>query len=790
MNRLQLSVFFALAFSLCWVVLSSGQQKGPQKIASIVIRFDGHSEVNPAYVLKNLSIEKGMDYAPNLIDKSIENLMSMGQFENVRVFRDEDHPDPSSVALVFLVTPKLRIKSIDFIGNDKISSRKLKKKIAAEQGLPLSEQSIKSDEQAIRDYYLKKGYWSVQVGSDILREEASGRATIAFRIDEGDKRRISEIAFEGNPSLKSRSLRKVMKTSKWRFFSFLTGSGRYKPSELEEDLTSLRRHYHNEGFLDVQLDQSDVQLLPDGRSGLRILIQLTEGKRYQVGKIRVKGNVLFDADEILKDLKLKTGEFYSPDALEKDKQAIRRKYGGKGYLDARVIAIRTPNLTTGSMDVTFNITENNSFKLQSVKIDGNDKTKGIVILRELALAPGDVFDLNRMDTSAARLRNTGFFSHVNIDDEPLATDDKELSARRRNMRITIKEQKTGNLTFGAGISSLEKAIVYAEIRQGNFDLFNWRGGFQGDGQKFRLRLQLGSRSSQAILSFEEPWFLEHRLALGFELFRTQSDYYSAYYDELRSGAEIYLRRRLFELVEGRLFYRFEDVTINDVQPLAPFWIQKQAGNTNVSKLGVVLTRDTRDSMIFPTEGSRTQISQEFAGGPFGGNSDYGKFELRGAKFIKTSDTLEQVFSLMGRVGTISEFDGDTVPFFEQFFLGGPYTLRGFDYRDVGPLDQTTREPGGGHSYGFLSLEYTFRVAEPLRLAVFYDGGFVNEGDFDFNPTEGSNPYRAPGYFDNWGMGVRIMVMGAPMRLDLGFPITDPTGMGKSSQFNFSFGTRF
>ncbi len=794
MNSFQFSIFSFLAFFFCWAI-SVGEPQDPPRIASIEIRFEGPSEVNPAYVLNNLSIEKGMAYTPSLIDKSIENLMKMGQFENIRVFRDDDHPDKNSVALIFLVTPKIRIASIDFVGNDKLSARRLRKQVESAQGLPLSEQMIKADEQAIRDYYLKKGYWNVQVGSDILRDNQAGGASIAFLVDEGDKRRITEIAFNGNTHLKERSLRKKMKTKKWRFYSFLTGSGRYKPAEMEEDISNLRNHYHNEGFLDIQLDQGDVQLIPDGRSGLRILIELKEGKRYEVGTVTVKGNALFKDEQISSELELKTGDFYSPMALERDKQLIRRKYGEKGYLDARVVAVRTPNLATGAMDLSFNVTENKTFKLESIKIDGNEKTKSLVILRELALAPGDVFDLNRMDTSKARLKNTGFFSLVNVDDEPLATDDEELRSKRRNMRITVKEQKTGNLTFGAGVSSLEKAIVYAEIRQGNFDLFNWRGGFQGDGQKFRLRLQLGAKSHQAILSFEEPWFLEHRLALGFELFRTQSDYYSSYYDELRSGLEVYLRRNLFEMVEGRVFYRFEDITIDDVDSdrnNVPDIIWHQKGNTVVSKLGVVLTRDTRDSLLFPTEGSRMQVSQEFAGGPFGGKSDYGKLEFRGAKFIKTSDTMEQVFSLIGRVGTISEFQGDTVPFFEQFFLGGPYTLRGFDYRDVGPLDQkgSLIEPKGGHSYGFLSLEYTVRVADPLRLAVFYDGGFVNEDDFDFNPAKGSNTLRTPGYFDNWGVGLRIMVMGAPMRLDLGFPITDPTNRGNSSQFNFSFGTRF
>ena len=162
---------------------------------------------------------------------------------------------------------------------------------------------------------------------------------------------------------------------------------------------------------------------------------------------------------------------------------------------------------------------------------------------------------------------------------------------------------------------------------------------------------------------------------------------------------------------------------------------------------------------------------------------YLKLEGRTAHFIPTFDTLEQTFSVVSRVGSVAPYgDSDVVPFYDRFYLGGPDTLRGFDHRDVGPRDKDDEDESiGGNSYGMVSFEYSFRVAEPLGLVVFYDWGFVNEGEYDFNPSD---------YADNWGVGARIIMMGSPLKLDLGIPITSPDGQAGGTQFNFSFGTRF
>ena len=762
-------------------------------ISSISVQLEGPDTIGKSFILQNLQIETGIPYKSNAIDKSITNLMETGAIDDVKVFLDPDLTTDSEVALVFKVRTKSRIGKIIFEGNKKISNGKLEKSIEISVGELFDEAEIKTDQRSLQELYLEKGFWNSQIDTQIVRDEGKRSVSVIFNIIENEKRKISKIIFEGNKNISDKKLLKAMQTAPWRFWRFWSKRSRYQPAILEEDLDKLRALYRDEGFLDVTIKQSGVKIIPQGKNSLNIVLEVTEGKRSYFGEITIVGNQVITSEELKSltnrgDTELKTGDAYSPTLLSREVNRLRKKYGEKGYLDARVISIRKPNVVTGQIDLRFEITENNKFSVNSIQVRGNEKTKTIAIMRELALAPGETFDLLRMETSEARLRNTRFFEKVTLDDEPITSQDPELQSSRRNLVVNVEEGRTGHFSFGVGFSSLEKAMMFAEFRQGNFDIMRWRSPhrLQGDGQKFRLRLKLGARSNEARLALEEPWFMNRRVAAGFELFREKSDYYSSYYDEMRAGFEVYFRKRLFELVEGRLFYRLEDVEIDDVSTAVgvPSFIREE--DLLISKIGLSLTRDTRNSILFPSDGSIVTLRKEFAGGPFGGDADYGRFELQGAKFFPTFDPMDQVLSIVGKTGTLGRFDGEDadVPFFEKFFLGGPYNLRGWDYRDAGP--QSLNEPNGGNSYSYLSAEYTFKVADPLRFAFFYDGGFLRTGDFKFLPGDNNNE----GWHDNWGLGVRIMVMGMPLRLDLGFPITDPSNTGGSPQFHFSGGTRF
>jgi len=794
MNKLR-SLFPILFLLSGMIILWSQVVPDGKIISSITIELEGPDTIGKSFILQNLQIETGIPYKSNAIDKSITNLMATGAIDDVKVFLDPKTSTENEVALVFKVYTKARIGTIIFDGNKKLSNRKLEKAIEISIGELLDESEIKADQRALEELYLEKGFWNSQVDSQINLDEGGRSVSVVFKVIENEKRKISKITFEGNENISDKKLLKEMETAPWRFWRFWSKRSRYRPDVFEEDLAKLRTAFRDEGFLDVSIEQSGVRILPIGSSSLDIALKVEEGQRSFFGKIIIVGNSVITSDNLMEEMKIKTGEPYSPTLLSEERNRLRKQYGEQGYLDARVISIRKPNLQTGQIDLRFEITENNKFSVNSIQVRGNEKTKTTVIVRELALAPGETFDLLRMETSEARLRNTRFFEKVTLDDEPIASQDPELQSSRRNLVVNVEEGRTGHVSFGVGFSTLEKAMMFAEFRQGNFDIMRWRSPhrLQGDGQKFRLRLKLGARSNEVRLALEEPWFMNRRIAAGFELFREKSDYYSSYYDEMRAGFEVYFRKRLFELVEGRLFYRLEDVVISDIGISAPLFITtdgkydsaKNEIDRTISKVGLSLTRDTRNSILFPSEGSIVTLRKEFAGGPFGGDADYGRFELQAAKFFETFDPMEQVLSVVGRTGTLGRFDGKDadVPFFEKFFLGGPYNLRGWDYREAGP--QSSSEPKGGNSYSYLSAEYTFKIADPLRFAFFYDGGFLRTGDFKFFPGDGMQ-----GWHDNWGMGARIMVMGMPLRLDLGFPITDPSKTGGAPQFHFSGGTRF
>jgi outer membrane protein insertion porin family len=799
MNKIR-SLFPFLFLLSGMMILWSQVVPDGKTISSISIELEGPDTIGKSFILQNLQIETGIPYKSNAIDKSITNLMATGAIDDVKVYLDPEISTEQEVALVFKVYTKARIGTIIFEGNNKLSDRKLEKEIEISIGELLDESEIKADQRALEELYLEKGFWNSHVDSQIITKEEGRSVSVVFKIIENEKRKIGKIIFEGNKNISEKKLLKEMETAPWRFWRFWSKRSRYRPSIFEEDLIKLRTAFRDQGFLDVSIEQGGVKIIPKGSNSLDVVIRVDEGERSYFGEISIVGNSVITAKDLKRldsraDKELKKGDHYSPTLLSRERNRLRKKYGEQGYLDARVVSIRKPNLQTGQIDLRFEITENNKFTVNTIQVRGNEKTKTTAIVRELALAPGETFDLLRMETSESRLRNTRFFEKVTLDDEPIASQDPELQSSRRNLVVNVEEGRTGHVSFGVGFSTLEKAMMFAEFRQGNFDIMRWRSPhrLQGDGQKFRLRLKLGARSNEVRLALEEPWFMNRRVAAGFELFREKSDYYSSYYDEMRAGFEVYFRKRLFELVEGRLFYRLEDVIISDIGIGVPGFIindpkydlLKNEIDRTISKVGLTLTRDTRNSILFPSEGSIVTLRKEFAGGPFGGDADYGRFELQGAKFFETFTPMEQVLSIVGRTGTLGRFDGKDadVPFFEKFFLGGPYNLRGWDYREAGP--QVLKEPNGGNSYSYLSAEYTFKIADPLRFAVFYDGGFLRTNDFKFLPGDDME-----GWHDNWGLGARIMVMGMPLRLDLGFPISDPTKTGGSPQFHFSGGTRF
>jgi len=236
-------------------------------------------------------------------------------------------------------------------------------------------------------------------------------------------------------------------------------------------------------------------------------------------------------------------------------------------------------------------------------------------------------------------------------------------------------------------------------------------------------------------------------------------------------------------VDSQLGYTYQVTEIKNVSPQASPIILASAGNNSESKVALTLVRDTRDKIVNTTTGNRIEFDQTISGGPFGGKNNYYKWEFRGSQFFNLFETQAQVLSLVARRGVLQNFGSSkVVPYYDSFCLGGPDDLRGYQYRFVGPRD-SYGEPVGGKTYGMMTAEYSMDVVSPIRIAAFYDTGFVNKGAYDFNVGN---------YQDDFGIGLRLFVMGAPLSLDYGIPIRGDAKFNNKSgnQFNFSFGTRF
>ena len=752
--------------------LGTAAARAQAPIAKIIVTNVGPESVSESLVRANIRVKEGDAYTRVAVDDDVRNLYATGYFYNIRI---TDERTPDGVIVTYILQPKPRLTDIRFTGNKKFSNSKLRKIVKSKVGEPLDERKLFGDAQEIKKSYQKSGYSQTDVRYVPGIDERTGRATVTFEITETPKVKIKDVEFVGTTAFSQRKLRKTVKTRRRWMFSWLTGSGVLKDEQLQEDREKLGEFYRNAGYIDFEL--RDIKYIYDTPNRLRLQFVLHEGSQYRVGAVNFKGVTLFPTNDIHAKLKMDAGQIFTPKGLARDVETIQDVYGTKGYIDVAVGARRKPNVQTGTMDLSYEIEEGNKSYIEKIEIKGNIKTKDRVIRRELAVAPGEVFDMVRVKRSRQRLEGLQFFDRVDTHAEPTDVPD------RKNLVVAVNEHNTGNIALGAGFSSVDSILGFVELTQGNFDLFN-PPYFMGGGQKMRLRAQVGAERQDYELTFIEPWFLGRKLALSVDIYHRELRYVSRndLYDERRTGARIGLTRSLgSDFLIGGVSYTLENIGIFDVPSDAPQSIKDEEGDRLVSKVGLSLVFDTSNSVLLPDKGQRTELRTELAGGPLGAETDFYKVELTTHWFFR-GFAEGHVLEIAAGAGAVKEYgDSDNVPLFDRWFLGGINSLRGFRYRDVGPKDEG--EPIGGKTYWLGSVEYSVPIIERLRFAVFYDIGMVYEDAFSFKQNSQTGTYN-----DNWGLGVRLNIPHlGPLRLDYGIPIKSDSDNDSSGRFQFSVG---
>jgi outer membrane protein insertion porin family len=748
----------------CLLILAPPRGAGAQD-QPFVTQIDvvGARKVEEATVRFKLKSRVGDPYSPEVVREDIKALYSLGYFEDIEVRADIFE---GGLKLTIVLHEKPSIQSLRIVGNRKLATDKIKAKIDLVEGAIVPPGALAKNVEKIRLFYEEEGYYQAQVQG---REErvSPQEVTVSFEIVEGEKFDISEIRIVGNRTLKEKDIKSKLQTSELYLFFF---GGTLKREELSRDLDRIRVYYLDNGFLDIAVEEPEIQLDTE-RKKLRILIRVEEGPQYRIRDLSIRGNSLFPEAEIRALINSRAGGIFSRETLQRDVVAVTDRYAERGYLFADVMPVTDTQRADSTVTVTLEITEGRQAFINRIEITGNVRTRDKVIRREVLLVEGDVFNSALLQRSRRDLQNLGYFEEVKLDTKRAAAEDKV------DLTVDVKEKPTGAFTIGGGYSSVDGAIAVASISQGN--LF-------GLGKRASLQGQIGQNASRFNAVYTDPHFLDSDYLVEIRGYDTRTRYTTNVgFNQNTRGASLTLGHRLVEEVFGAITYSYQRVHIKDLAANAPFLVQRQAaesgGVSHTSALIFGLSRDTRDSFAEPTRGLRTAASFEYAGGVLDAENN----------FIKTSLEVSQYWPLWwkfvghvrGNIAYGTPF-GDTpdLPVQERFFLGGTNTIRGFRNFTVSPKDPAGGDglTGGNKSF-FINHEMLFPLYEPLKMrgVVFFDVGnaFDERSDFEWSVKTAA------------GVGVRFTSPIGAIRLEWGFNLARERGE-RLQVIHFTAGTAF
>ena len=772
MSRLKylLSILFAACFLLTPGLRAQGAAEEPAAPFVKAVEVQGNKAISTETVLARIKTRAGQPYYPQSGRDDIKRLYETGYFSDISIDIKEE---ADGLRVIFKVEERPTIKEVQLNGVRRVSRRTLKRKLRTKEGQYLNLAYLKEDLAVIKKEYEGRGLVDTEVAHTIDLDPETNKASVTIHVTEGARQTIRRIYIDGNLHFSDGRIMGLIKTrpKAWWFLR----AGYFKEDQLNEDMERIKAFYLKNGYLDAQVDfRMDVD--PDGWIYLRIRIK--EGKYYTVGRIAITGTEAFTVEEVHGRLAacLEGGTF-TYQVLREDVANIKSFYFGKGYIFVQVRESTALDAQTGKVDITYAIIEDQIAYVERIDVRGNTRTRDKVIRRELRILPGERFDGDKLKRSKERLYNLGFFEEVGYDTEEGSAPNRE------NLIVEVREAKTGSFSFGGGYSSIDQFVGFLEVQQKNFDWKNWKT-FTGGGQDLKLRGEWGSVRQTYELSFTEPWWFDHPVSFGFDIYKYSHDREEDVgygYVEERAGGDLRFSKEFSEYVRGGATYRLEQVKISDVDASASADLRAEEGENWLSSIEFVLTRDTTDNVFNPTRGYVLSGSTEVAGGFLGGTKDFNKFFALATQYFPVFGKC--VLKFQARAGLVMPFkEEDKVPIYERFYAGGANTIRGYEERSVGPIDPLTADPVGGETLFVANIEYTVPLLDFLKGALFIDTGNVWTESSDFG---------SGGFMTGVGFGVRVKTPIGPLKLDYGFPLdTQPGKKDREGRFHFSMSHGF
>ncbi|RPI20812.1 MAG: outer membrane protein assembly factor BamA, partial [Actinobacteria bacterium] len=505
-------------------------------------------------------------------------------------------------------------------------------------------------------HYEEEGYFEVQITPE-TESFPDGDVKVVFSIVEGRRITIDKIVIQGNKGLSDSKVKDVMQVQERQYFIL---RGTLQRQELDEDVERILALYNDHGYVQARVESTDIAVDRD-KAHVTITVRVMEGPQYKVSKIDVTGATLVPQSDLRRQITFKTGDVFSRSKVRESLRNLGDLYSGIGRASAEVSPRTEQHSNPPRMDVVFEVIEGPEVYVERINIVGNVRSQDKILRREIPLEEGDLFTLQKMQRARQRLLNLGYFETVNVTTAP--GSDKT----RIVVNVDVVERPTGLFSIGGGFSSVDSFLGTIDISQRNF---------LGRGWEVSARIRAGATTQQGIISFTEPWFLDRPLAVGFDVYDTIREFDEFKLDSL--GLTLRMSHPFADFWRWLLQYRVTRDKISDVDSSVPTDLLGEEGTRVTSLVAGTLTRDSRDNIVAPTKGGSISLASEFAG--LGGDSRFVRMVASATYFQPI--WLDHILS--GRVegGYGVGWDGEELPIFERFYLGGPNSLRGFKFRRV------------------------------------------------------------------------------------------------------------
>ncbi len=822
--RLRGATRFALA--LLALALVSALPVSAQSVGRITVQ--GNQRIEAETIRSYLTLKPGQNYDAARVDESLKALYATGLFSDVKITRGGDG------VLVSVVENPI-IDKVQFEGNKKNDDDDLLKEIESKPRTTYTRAKVQSDAQRVTEVYRRQGRFDVHVEPKII-DLPDNRVNLVFEVGEGEKTKVEKINFIGNNVFSDFRLRDVITTTESNWLSFLKSSDVYDPERLSVDQELLRRYYLKNGYADFRVI-SAVADYDRGKNAFFITFTIDEGPLYRFGAINIESAIAsVNAEDYRGYIKSKTGDVYNAELIDKTLEDVGVEVARRGFPFSQVRPRGDRDPVNGVVNVGYVIEEGPRLYVERVNIVNNTRTQDRVIRREIDISEGDAYNRVLADRAEKRLNKLGYFKKVNITREPGSTPDRMI------MNVDVEEQSTGDLGFGGGYSTQDGLIGDISVTERNF---------LGRGQYVKAALGYGERRQRLDLSFTEPYFLDRRLALGFDAFyRKVKSNSTASYEQESYGGAVRLGMTLTDELSTQVRYTgyqqnisLDPILANCTIPLAgnadntgstgvgtggpngqadclddgeaSIAIRQSAGNAFISMVGGTVAYNRLDNVRNPTLGYFGTASVDVAS-----VSGVNAFDptIENADFVKTTGELRGYYPIYGDVvgmlkGSAGHIESITsgvdVRPIDTFFKGGEF-IRGFEPNGIGPRDVTDgfrQDALGGKTYfaGTAELQFPLPYAPEsmgFKGALFADAGTLYDvGQLPVGFTQcakgsGAPPAGGCNYFDDTSIrasvGLSLIWEGSPVgpiRLDFGFPV-EKEYYDRTQVFRFGGGTSF